>query len=211
MVSGIDVSHYQGVIDWPKAAESGVKFAYIKFTDGATWVDPKWMENRIAARSAGVKVGSYHFLRPGIAADQLDKFIAGLKADYTTDSTGKLVWHPDDLPPCLDVELPGSLPVLECAQRIAQELKRVAVIYTNPTIGGEAYLRQPELVSYPLWMAEYDVDKPRTITAWQTWTFWQHSDIGKVPGITRNVDLDWFNGDQAEFDRFLEESKALPT
>lgn len=197
MIPGIDVSHYNGAIDWAKVAESGVKFAYIKCTDGSTWEDERWGVNTVGARKAGLKIGSYHFLRAGVTADQITKFIGKLSTPV-----------PDDLPPCLDVELPGPLPVLECAQRIARELKRVPVIYTNPTIGES--LNPDELCVYPLWIAEY-APEPRLPQAWDRWTFWQHTDKGTVPGIEGNVDRDWFNGEDAEFEKFLAESKILPT
>jgi len=201
MVAGIDVSHYNGVIDWQKVAGSGVKFAYIKCTDGATFQDPMFVKNRVAARLAGLKVGSYHFLRPGVTAGQLNGFLS------------RICGATDDLPPCLDVELPGPLPVLECAQRIAQELKRVPLIYTNHEIGRNL----PSGVDvYPLWIAAYketdsDHELPNILPPWEDWAFWQYADKGSVAGIEGSVDLDWFNGDAAEFAHFVETSKALPT
>jgi lysozyme len=198
MIPGIDVSHYNGVIDWKQVAESGVKFAYIKCTDGPAWTDPMFVKNREGARLAGLKVGSYHFLRPGVTADQLNGFLSMICA------------RTDDLPPCLDVELPGSLPVLECAQRIVDELGRVPVIYTDSVIGQSVPI---DAGVYPLWMADYALTgvAPRIPLPWFVWTFWQRTDKGAVPGIIGNVDLDWFNGDEAEFENFLEDSKGLPT
>lgn len=202
MVSGIDVSHYNGVIDWQKVAQSGVKFAYIKCTDGPTFLDPQWAFNTTRAQLAGVKIGSYHFLRPGVKADQLNTFIHMQRVVN--------VLTPDDLPPCLDVEIPGELPVFECAQRIVDELKRFPVIYTNPATG----VWLPDVEKYPLWIADYGEvlsPTPVVVEPWAVWAFWQHTDKGTVPGIEGNVDLDWFNGDQAEFELFLEQSKGLPT
>jgi lysozyme len=198
MIPGIDVSHYNGVIDWKQVAASGVKFAYIKCTDGPT-KDPRWAINSGVAGGEGLKIGSYHFLRPG-TADQLTKFIELYKRDPT-----------DDLPPCLDVELIGELPVLECAQRIVDELKRVPVIYTNHSVGS---LLPKNAGAYPLWLAEYLEWEDRAEILpdpWNVWTFWQHTDKGSIPGIVGNVDLDWFNGDQEEFDLWLEQVKGLPT
>lgn len=206
MIPGIDVSHYNGVIDWKQVAESGVKFAYIKCTDGAMWSDPMWGKNCFDARKAGIKIGSYHFLRSGATADQITIFLGLQRADDI----------PDDLPPCLDVELPGSLPVLECAQRIMDELKRVPVIYTN--LATAESLNPDEMSAYPLWIAEYAGGaQPHLPQAWPVWTFWQHTDKGIVPGIPGiagpsnwrsgyRVDLDWFNGDAADFEKFLADS-----
>jgi lysozyme len=201
MVPGIDVSHYNGVIDWHKVAQSGVKFAYIKCTDGATFHDPMFVKNREGARWAGLKVGSYHFLRPGVGAGQLNGFLS------------QICGATDDLPPCLDVEIPSeSLPVIECAQRIADELKRIPVIYTNAATATK--LVDPLLAAYPLWLALYQSisGNPALVPGdWKVWTFWQHTDKGTVAGIEGNVDLDWFNGDEAEFAHFVETSKTLPT
>jgi len=197
MVPGIDVSHYNGVIDWAKVADSGVKFAYIKCTDGPTWEDPRWGFNTVGARRAGIKIGSYHFLRRGVTGDQLTQFI---------DKLNTLV--PDDLPPCLDVELPGELPVLECAQRIADELKRVPVIYTNRAT---AIGLPTEVSAYPLWLADWGSSGIDGTPPWPVWTFWQYTDKGTVPGISGDIDLDWFNGDDTAFAQFIEESKGLTT
>jgi lysozyme len=201
MIPGIDVSHYNGEIDWAQVAAGGVKFAYIKCTDGAFWVDPMYEQNVAGARAAGLKIGSYHFLRSGITSDQLSRFLDRQKAKAQAGNI-------DDLPPCLDVELTGSLPVQQCVSRIVDELNRVPMIYTNPDIGES--LNPDELCVYPLWLADY-APEPHLPQTWDRWTFWQYTNKGTVPGINGAVDLDWFNGNQSEFEQFIETSKTLPT
>ena len=79
-IEGIDVSHYQGVIDWARVAASGKRFAFMKASDSTDYVDPTYVTNRAQAKLQGLKVGAYHFARPdatpGDAVAEADHFIA---------------------------------------------------------------------------------------------------------------------------------------
>src|SRR5262245_36875474 len=93
-VDGIDVSYYQGTIDWGAVKADGIDFAFIRTTDGTGFEDPRYDENRAGARAAGVLRGTYQFFRPtDDPIAQADLLLARLGDD------------PDDLPPVLDVEV----------------------------------------------------------------------------------------------------------
>jgi lysozyme len=97
-VQGIDVSHYQGVVDWQQVAQNGMAFAFAKATEGITYVDPQLAANWDGIRVAGLVRGAYHFFEPNDdAAQQAQHFL----------STVQL--QPGDLPPVLDVETTGGV------------------------------------------------------------------------------------------------------
>lgn len=96
-VRGVDVSAYQGQIDWETLADQGLSFAFIKATEGSSFEDPRFRENWTGARSAGLRVGAYHFFSfdsPG--ASQAQNFIGAVQG------------FEGMLPPVVDVELYGA-------------------------------------------------------------------------------------------------------
>lgn len=188
---GIDVSAYQGNIDWTQVAGAGIAFAFIKATEGATLVDPQFTVNYPDAQAAGILRGSYHFAQPG-----MDTAVA--EADFyvkTVQAAGGF----DGLPPVLDIETTGGLDNESLLTWINQWLEQVRtltqmqpILYTNPNFAS-TYL-DPSLGSVPLWIASYGVTHPVDTSGWTVWTFWQYADTGKVPGITGYVDLDVYLG-----------------
>jgi lysozyme len=195
-LAGIDVSHWQGAIDWNAVAGDGVEFAFIKATEGGDYTDPRFAQNWAGARQAGVVRGAYHFFRPQTdAMAQAAHFL----------STVQLA--PGDLPPVLDVEVTDgrSLDVVAAGVRVwLQEVERATgrrpIIYTRASfwtaqMGGG-------FGGYPLWVAHYGVNQPNIPGGWGEWTFWQYSDAGRVDGISGDVDLNWFNGGRAELETF---------
>ena len=194
---GIDVSHWQGTIDWEAVAADGVEFAFVKATEGGDYTDPRFAENWAGARRAGVVRGAYHFFRPQTdATAQAAHFLRTVQL------------APGDLPPVLDVEVTDGRSAAAIADGVRtwlQEVERATgrrpIIYTRASFwtgqmdGGFG--------AYPLWVAHYGVSAPNIPAGWSGWTFWQHSDAGRVDGISGAVDLDWFNGGRAELDAFL--------
>src|SRR5689334_1580650 len=89
-VQGIDVSHYQGVIDWNQVAEAGTAFVFIKATEGTSYVDPQFQDNWSGAKAAGLLRGAYHFFQPGEDPQQ--------QAEYFLSVVQTV---PGDLPPVL--------------------------------------------------------------------------------------------------------------
>lgn len=181
---GIDVSHYQGEIDWSKVAASGMRFAFIKATDGTEDVDPHFSQNWAGAKNAGIVRGAYHFFRPGLDAR--------LQAEHL-----QRVVVMDDLalPPALDVEVTDGVnsSVLQEALKGWLEAVQAAfgctpIIYTDPSFWKQHVAGGVE--TYPLWLACYS-DEPEVPAPWRNWTFWQYTDAGSVSGIACRVDLDY--------------------
>lgn len=182
LTPGIDVSHYQSKIDWPAVAASGIRFAYVKATQGVGYTDPLFVSNVLGAYKAGVPAGAYHFMTA-------DKPVAE-QADWFRHVTFGLVGL--SLPVAIDVEehvdAADVLTWLDAADE-----PHNAVLYCNPTYAQVLTKECRDLTNHNLWVAEYGIEMPR-VTPWMEWTFWQHSNTGSVPGISGNCDLDWFNG-----------------
>jgi lysozyme len=192
---GIDVSHHNGTVDWQAVAATGIKFVYLKATEGATYVDPRFNVNAIAARAAGLLIGAYHYLTAGTAAG-----LQTANAHRVTDAVRP------DLPLALDVE--ENVPVTRVLTFLqimspdgAVEAKHVPMLYCDPEYARALTAACPDLLLFPLWIAEYSVGSPR-ITPWTDWRIWQYSESGSVPGISGACDLDWFHGDEAALRAF---------
>jgi lysozyme len=191
---GVDVSHYQGDIDWQQVKDSGISFAFIKATEGVYFTDDKFADNLQGARDAGIATGAYHFMR----ATSVDDAIA--EADYFVDEINlnggfSLL----DLPPVLDAETvagnSGEEITAMCrawVDRVAEVTGRQPILYTYPSFADQ-YLDE-SLSDIPLWLANYGVDQPQDRAGWTHWTFLQYADDGEVPGIDGPVDLDEYEG-----------------
>ncbi len=201
---GIDVSHYQGNIQWPSVAGSNVAFCFIKATEGTAYVDPMFQANWSGSSAAGLYRGAYHFGRPGsdpIAQAQF--FYNTVSADGTLG--------PGDLPPVLDLEtLDGQSPAdvlqwtLAFLAQTDELFGRRTILYTDPGFW-QSLQNLPGcqvLASRPLWLAAYSA-APHIPPPWSSWTFWQYSDGSAnggsaVPGVSGEVDQDWFVGTVAQ-------------
>lgn len=191
-VQGIDVSHYQGVVDWQKVADAGMAFAFAKATDGITYTDPEFATNWSGMHAVGLLRGAYHFFEPNDdATSQAQHFLATVQL-----AAG-------DLPPVLDVETTGGVAnaqiwsgVSTWLQVVEKETGRQPLIYTAPGFWNG---HQPDLAltKYPLWLADY-ASQPTLPTGWTSWLFWQSSQTGTVAGVTGSVDLDTFSGTIAQ-------------
>ncbi|MCR8645236.1 glycoside hydrolase family 25 protein [Paenibacillus sp. N1-5-1-14] len=193
---GIDVSHYQGTIDWAKVRASGISFAFIKATEGTTYTDSKLAANLAGAKAAGIKVGAYHFCRAGIPGD------AEKEANYfiqVLNSLGGIAkW---DLPPALDIETTNNATNLTrtCQawlSRVQATWNVQPLLYTYPYFA-KSYL-DASLGNVPLWYANYGVNQPADVAGWTRWQFLQYSDSGTVPGIVGPVDMNEFDGSEDE-------------
>lgn len=197
IVQGIDVSHYNGAIDWQKVRLlGGKKFAYLKASEDADYVDWTYERNRAAAKAAGILVGAYHFARPGPgrgdAIAEADHFMA--TARFTS---GELV-------PILDLEHTGGLSKRALGSWVISFLNRVhdrsgirPAIYVSPTFWTKHVGNTTKIAALGydvLWIAHWTHDRsPRVPAAnWNGhgWTVWQFSNKGKVPGIKGRVDFD---------------------
>jgi lysozyme len=189
---GIDVSHHQGRIDWRAVSGAGIAFAYVKASEGATLLDPRFRENLAGARAAGLRAGAYHFFtfcKSG--PEQARNFLSN--------------WHPSpgDLAPVVDVELGGNCAHPPPRQEIVRELRRFLLeveertgrrplVYTT----GDAHdeLLRGAALPHRLWVRDL-ISEPGTDVA-----IWQFANRARIPGIDAFVDLD-----AARSLRFLEE------
>lgn len=185
MARGIDVSHWQGAIDWPRVARDDVEWAVAKATQSV--VDRRWTANRAGARAAGIPVGGYHFATPGRGGDAVAQ--ARLHLRHATPAPGDLV-------PVLDLEDTDLSPRATTAWALAwcatveAAIGARPVIYTGPGFATSSLHPDPALAAYPLWVAHYTTAaRPRVPRPWTTWMWWQHTDSGRVDGIAGDVDL----------------------
>jgi GH25 family lysozyme M1 (1,4-beta-N-acetylmuramidase) len=200
ITEGIDVSHWQGTIDWTSVAASGKRFAYMKASEGTNLVDETYAGNRAQAKALGLYVGAYHFARPGLNAGD-----AVAEADYFL-AMSQLV--AGDLLPVLDLEVTGGLAPVELQEWVKAYLGRIyertgarGVIYTSPTFwrNNMADTNWFAINGYrTLWVAHW-ISGPAPIVPggnWggTGWTFWQYTSSGSVSGITGRVDLNRYNG-----------------
>ena len=201
-LEGVDVSHWQGTIDYAKVFASGRRFVIAKATEGIGYVDPSWTTNRTAAPAAGVRVGGYHYARP-----DLNGTISGAtgEADWFVS---QLDLQPGMLIPALDLEVSGGLSVANLTAWVKAWLGEVTLkagvapmIYVSPSfwrtyLGDSAWFAQNGYKV--LWIAHWTSASQPTVPAsnWggRSWTFWQYRDDGTVPGISGAVDHDRYNG-----------------
>lgn len=197
-VHGIDISHYQNEIDWKQLRKSQynqypIRFIYIKATEGGSLFDAAFEQNFDSARVNGFIRGAYHYFNPdGNADEQADFFIS------------KVQLTEGDLPPVLDVEKRGGNTSEQLRTKVKKWLNRVErhygikpILYTSYKFKTR-YLTDSLLDTYPYWIAHYYVD---SVQYKGKWTFWQHTDVGKLPGISERVDLNVYNGRLDEFMR----------
>ena len=193
---GIDVSHYQGTIDWPRVKADGIVFAFIKASEGQTLVDAQFKQNWKAARKAGVVRGAYHFYRPSVDAEvQARLFLKQFKLEK------------GDLPPVLDLEVTDGQSAktiregaLEWMRIVEKKTGRKPILYTLPRFARD-YLGK-SFKDYPLWVVRLRRGEPKVGKIWKKWTFWQFSHRGRVDGIKGDVDLNLFNGGIEELRAF---------
>ena len=195
-VHGIDISHYQGEINWKMLARTRqgqfpVHFVFMKATEGGDYPDDRFVANFDSARVHGFIRGAYHFYNPKTDANkQADFFISSVKLE------------PGDLPPVLDIEKKGK-DIKKLQADLKVWLRRVEAHYgVKPIIYASykfktRYLNDSVFNTYPYWIAHYYVDSVRYEGDWK---FWQHTDVGTLPGIEEKVDLNVFNGGKSELD-----------
>jgi lysozyme len=207
---GIDVSRFQGTIDWPTVAASGIRFAFVQAARGNgldctvkpadCGADPFYAINYANAKAAGIRVGPYHraFASGATLAEARADAIS--EADVYLATVGTI--SPGDLLPVLDVESPftGLTPkrlrtwVRVWLKRVRARLGVKPMIYTNATSwGATGDTREFAKARYPLWVAEWGVSKPSVPAgnwAGRGFRVWQYTSSGTVPGISGRVDLD---------------------
>lgn len=207
-IEGVDVSHYQGEIDWKLLSEQNIRFAYIKATEGSSYVDERFGYNYTEARKTELKVGAYHFFSfdsPG--SSQAEHFID------TVEAFGGM------MPPAVDVEFYGDKKAHPPeADRVETELRE----YLNQV--ERAYDRKPVIYAtleawelyikgrfdeYPLWIRdiwkEPSLDSGSGDRTEEGWTFWQYTNRGRRKGYSgeeKFIDLNVFYGNEEQWQQF---------
>lgn len=202
-VHGIDISHYQGKVDWKMLSQTRqsqfpVRFIFMKATEGGDFADNHFVANFDSARVHGFIRGAYHFYNP--KTDPIRQ------AEFFKNSVNL---EPGDLPPVLDIEkkakdmnrLRDDLKIW--LQLIEKHYGVKPIIYASYKFK-TSYLNDSVFNSYPYWIAHYYVDSVRYEG---DWSFWQHHDAGTLPGIDEQVDLNIFNGSLQQLDSMLIQKK----
>lgn len=203
--TGPDVSSHNhgdgGLINWFQVRGSGHNFAMLKATEGTDYVNPYFITDSILMRTAGVARGTYHYAHPSESPEAQ----AGLYAEWVLGQNGPL-----DLPPVLDIEKSDGLAppqLIDWTHRYLNSVQaltgRVPIVYTYPDFWKSAMADSHEFTNYPLWIADYrGNDAPEVPGGWPTWTFWQTTDSGSIPGIAGITDVNVYSGAQGDFNRF---------
>ncbi|MGH9211846.1 MAG: glycoside hydrolase family 25 protein [Acidimicrobiales bacterium] len=203
MLSGVDVSHHQGAIDWRAVARSGQAFAWCKASEGTSFRDSRFGPNWAGTRANGIVRGAYHFLRSDSdPRAQARHFLA-----VVGELSGSMA--------ALDVESSGaSRPTAAQARAFKGEFDRLAgghplVIYTGRWYW-RGVLGDPFGADLgPLWHSAYTSSPGALYGGWPRFTFWQYTQSGRCPGIPGNVDLNQFFGDRAAL-AALQEERMTP-
>ncbi len=208
-IQGIDISKWQGDIDWRAVKAAGTQFVFIKATEGGDHVDARFEANWNGAKAAGVARGAYHFVfwcRP--AHEQVEWFRKHIPQD------------PDALPPVLDVEwnghsktCPRKIPKEDALEKIRlmlteleQHTGRRPIIYTD--IPFHAEVLEGQFDDYHYWIRSTAAE-PQERYPTRAWSFWQFTTTGRVPGIKGDVDRNAFYGTEKEWKAFLEPDKTM--
>jgi len=202
--NGVDVSHYQGLINWTQVAAKSYRFTFAKATEGTTLVDATYPVNRAGAEGMGMRFGAYHFGRPSGTGPATINASAIAQADHFVD-----VAQPQagELPPVLDLEATGGLSaksLVQWAQAWLDEVKaRTGVsgfVYASPNFWKDRLGNTSAfaLGGYRLWVAHWTKNGAPSVPAenWGGlgWTFWQWTDCASVPGFLNCVDGDRYAG-----------------
>lgn len=208
---GIDVSRFQGTIDWPTVATSGgIRFAFVQASRGSgadctvkplqCGADPYFASNRVAAEANGIRVGAYHRAFAAGGTRDTARADAIAEADVFLTAVGSL--QSGELVPVLDVETPFSgmtsatlrTWIRVWVKKVNKRLGRKPMIYTNASSwGATGNTLEFAKAKYPLWVAEWGVSRPSVPAsnwAGRGYSVWQYSSSGTVAGISGNVDQD---------------------
>ena len=201
-IQGIDVARYQGAIDFDSVYRSGVRFVYMKGTEGRDYVDPAFKDNWRRARSAGMAHGVYHFMTwCSTAADQARWFTKNVPNDPTA------------LPPVLDLEWNnhsscknkwGKADILEKVRTMLAAMEKhtgkMPIIYTD--IAFHRDILAGEHFDNAFWLRSTAAEPHERYTS-RRWTFWQWTQTGTVKGVRTEVDRNAFYGDENDWTVFL--------
>ena len=179
---GIDVSHYQGTIDWGRVVKStNISYVYLKATEGATYVDDTYLRNLNEARRVGLSVGSYHFYRANVSPqDQFDNIVRNIKPAE------------QDLVPIIDIEHRGSVSedkfisdLTELIKKVEQYFGKRPLLYSYQNFYNRHFLGL--FRNYHWMIAKYQSERPVLLDG-RDYIMWQYTSKGSIDGIRGHVD-----------------------
>jgi GH25 family lysozyme M1 (1,4-beta-N-acetylmuramidase) len=208
-VRGIDVSKWQGSINWPAVAKDNVRFAIARVSDGTGYIDGEFAANWKGIKANGIIRGAYQYFEPGQdATAQAKLFVDKINAAGGLD--------PEDLGGVIDVETMGGQSSATALKKVKEWIAYVEshtgkrpIIYTGSYFWDDHGL-DASLASYPLWTAHYtSAACPLVPNPWKRWYFWQYSSTGSVSGISGNTDMDRFDGTLADLKDFVHKNNLV--
>ena len=187
-MAGMDISMWQGEVDFSAARNAGIEAVYIRASYGPQWADDFLDSHARGAQAAGLHFGFYHFLLAQSEAEAVAeaRFFAGLIRSY-----------PYDCRPVMDYEVLRGVPreqVNAIALAFLTEVERLTghrpMVYADANNASRVF--DGRVAAYPLWAADYGPEEPDVTANWSAWTGFQYTDQGQVPGVNGRVDLDRF-------------------
>lgn len=204
---GIDVSRWQGTINWTSVRNSGIRFAFAQATRGLTSPNANFVANMVNGKAAGVYMAAYHYAFPADSTPEV-------QADYFWNLAGPYIKADGmSLMPMLDMEVwngyVGATSYTDWANKWCNRVIALAAaqgVQVKPIIYSSACYMcnfNSSISQWGAFVANYNGQNPNTGNPWSacsncnhwgTWHFWQYTSTGSVPGISGNVDRDMYNG-----------------
>ena len=204
-VRGVDVSEYQGEIDWEKLSNQNIDFAYIKATEGSSYTDERFQYNYQNAITTNLKIGAYHFFSfDSDAISQSENYIKNVPKDMNL------------LPPVVDIEFYGdknkNIPDVEqtreqlkkLLERLEEYYQKKPIIYATNT-SYNLYIKD-NFEEYKIWIR--DIFSTPNLKDNRKWTLWQYTNRERLEGYNgeeKFIDMNVFNGSYEEFVKLVEE------
>lgn len=185
---GIDVSQWQGNIDFEQVASAGIRIVYIRSSMGSNYVDPYFEQNYQRAKAAGLKIGFYHYVTARTISQARYQAQFFVNTVSGKDFECRLAMDFEDLIG-LRQETANQIG-LTFIQAVEEISGKEAVVYSD--ISNAASVFGGGLTNYPLWIAQYGDAVPDAAVNWPSWAGWQYTDRGQIPGIEGAVDRDRF-------------------
>lgn len=203
LVKGIDISHWNGKVDFAAIKKAGIKFVISKATEGTSSTDSYFSTNWNEAKAHGLIRGAYHFFHPNLnAAAQFEHY---KKVVGTIDKT--------DFAPILDFETTDGLNAHDCVNHGADWMNAAKAFYGRTPIFYSYLsfirdnLKNPTYYgSFPLWLAAYAKMPPVCPAPWPHYAIWQYSESGVCPGVPGHCDMNYFFGTEDELLNFIEKT-----
>jgi len=203
-VSCIDISHWQDFPDFEEVAAAGVVAMIHKASEGTSYIDPNRITNIIAATDAGIACCTYHWLKPGNAAEQMEFY---LEVVDPVDGERMVIDYEES--GCTLDDLHEAVETLRDDPRDLQ-----ITVYSGHLLKEQLGSKRDELLAEhtDLWLAQYtsgEVSWPSG--TYEHWTLWQYSETGEIDGIDDNyVDLNEFDGTDAELVQWISPAGRPP-